>query len=50
MNLGQQKLKTPIGNLFTVPSRPLALAVANEWNLQDTHIKRHTMYLVILLN
>ena len=46
MNLDQRKLKTTMGDLFSVPTRTLALAVANEWNAQETHIKKHTMHLV----
>lgn len=46
INLDKRKLKTPAGTLFQVPNEALALAVATEWNAQESVIKRHTMYLV----
>ena len=46
INLDKSKLKTPLGTLFKVPNEALALAVANEWQSQNEHIKRHTMHLV----
>ncbi|XP_064595279.1 ATP synthase mitochondrial F1 complex assembly factor 2-like [Liolophura sinensis] len=50
INLDKRKLKTPAGTLFQVPSEALALAVATEWNMQESIIKRHTMYLTALCN
>lgn len=47
VNLDKHKLKTPLGKLFKVPTEALALAVATEWNAQQSVIKRHTMSLVI---
>lgn len=46
INLDQRKLKTPMGNLFRVPSEALALGVAMEWDSQEATIKRHLMHLV----
>lgn len=46
ITLDQRKLKTPKGNLFTVESEPLALAVANEWNSQKDKIIQSKMHLV----
>lgn len=46
VTLDQRKLKTPNGNLFTVESEPLALAVAAEWDAQKERIQQSSMYLV----
>lgn len=48
INLDKRKLKTPNGKVFRVPSEPLALAVATEWNAQDKLVKRHSMHLVCI--
>ncbi|XP_056017893.1 ATP synthase mitochondrial F1 complex assembly factor 2-like isoform X2 [Ostrea edulis] len=50
VNLDQRKLRTPTGNLFQVPSEPLALAIATEWNSQKDTIKRQAMHLSTLSN
>ncbi|XP_005092520.1 ATP synthase mitochondrial F1 complex assembly factor 2 [Aplysia californica] len=50
INLDKRKLRTPHGNIFRVPSEPLALAVATEWNSQDKVINRHNMHLTSLCN
>lgn len=50
VNLDQRKLRTPTGNLFQVPSEPLALAIATEWNSQKETIKRQAMHLTTLSN
>ncbi|XP_046348885.1 ATP synthase mitochondrial F1 complex assembly factor 2-like [Haliotis rufescens] len=50
INLDKRKLRTPTGNMFRVPSEPLALAVATEWNAQEKVIKRSTMHLNSLCN
>ncbi|XP_006821816.1 ATP synthase mitochondrial F1 complex assembly factor 2-like [Saccoglossus kowalevskii] len=50
INLDNRKLKTPMGNIFTVPNEPLAIAVATEWDSQAKLIQRHTMYLSNLCN
>ncbi|XP_075035320.1 ATP synthase mitochondrial F1 complex assembly factor 2 [Mixophyes fleayi] len=50
INLDHRKLKTPQGKVFTVPSEPLALAVATEWDSQRDTIKFFTMHLTTLCN
>ncbi|XP_030067018.1 ATP synthase mitochondrial F1 complex assembly factor 2 [Microcaecilia unicolor] len=50
INLDRKKLKTPQGKLFTVPSEPLAIAVATEWDSQRDSIKSYTMHLTTLCN
>lgn len=44
--LDQRKLKTPKGNIFSVESEPLALAVATEWDSQKDKIMRSQMHIV----
>ena len=46
VNLDRVKLKTPMGTLFQVPTEPLALAAASEWDAQQKFIRRDTMLLV----
>lgn len=46
ITLDQRKLKTPKGNLFTVDSEPLAIAVATEWDSQKDKIIQSKMHLV----
>ncbi|XP_011306059.1 ATP synthase mitochondrial F1 complex assembly factor 2 [Fopius arisanus] len=48
ITLDQRKLKTPKGNVFEVSSKPLALAVAMEWESQDDTINRSNMHLTAL--
>ncbi|XP_056391259.1 ATP synthase mitochondrial F1 complex assembly factor 2 isoform X2 [Hyla sarda] len=48
--LDRRKLKTPQGKIFTVPSEPLAIAVATEWDSQRDTIKFFTMHLTTLCN
>ncbi|XP_075686750.1 ATP synthase mitochondrial F1 complex assembly factor 2 [Rhinoderma darwinii] len=50
INLDRRKLKTPQGKIFTVPSEPLAIAVATEWDSQCDTIKFFTMHLTTLCN
>ncbi|GFN98387.1 ATP synthase mitochondrial f1 complex assembly factor 2 [Plakobranchus ocellatus] len=50
INLDKRKLRTPHGNIFKVPSEPLALAVATEWNSQEKYVNRHNMHLTALCN
>ncbi|KAI0241392.1 ATP synthase mitochondrial F1 complex assembly factor 2 [Lamellibrachia satsuma] len=50
VNLDQRKLKTPTGVVFRVPSEPLALMVATEWDAQHETINRHSMHLTSLCN
>ena len=46
VNLDQKKLKTPSGVVFRVPTEPLALMVATEWDAQHESINRSNMHLV----
>ncbi|XP_043249527.1 ATP synthase mitochondrial F1 complex assembly factor 2 [Colletes gigas] len=48
--LDQRKLKTPQGNIFEVDNKPLALAVAAEWDAQKDIIDRGNMHLTALCN
>ncbi|GFS15103.1 ATP synthase mitochondrial F1 complex assembly factor 2 [Elysia marginata] len=50
INLDKRKLRTPHGNIFKVPSEPLALAVATEWNSQEKVVNRPNMHLTALCN
>ncbi|XP_034297411.1 ATP synthase mitochondrial F1 complex assembly factor 2 [Pantherophis guttatus] len=50
INLDSRKLRTPQAKLFTIPSEPLALAVATEWDSQQDTIKFYTMHLTNLCN
>lgn len=50
ITLDQRKLKTPQGKVFQVESRPLALAVAAEWDMQKEIIDRSSMHLTALCN
>ncbi|TRY84001.1 hypothetical protein DNTS_009946, partial [Danionella cerebrum] len=50
INLDKRKLKTPSGNLFTVPNEALAIAVATEWDVQKDTLKFYTMHLTTLCN
>ncbi|XP_077130450.1 ATP synthase mitochondrial F1 complex assembly factor 2 [Ranitomeya variabilis] len=50
VNLDRRKLRTPQGKIFTVPSEPLAIAVATEWESQRDTIKFFTMHLTTLCN
>uniref|UniRef100_T1J1S3 ATP synthase mitochondrial F1 complex assembly factor 2 n=1 Tax=Strigamia maritima TaxID=126957 RepID=T1J1S3_STRMM len=48
--LDHRKLKTPLGSVLEVPSHALALAVAQEWNIQRNVINLNTMHLTSLCN
>ncbi|XP_018404933.1 PREDICTED: ATP synthase mitochondrial F1 complex assembly factor 2 [Cyphomyrmex costatus] len=50
VTLDQMKLKTPQGRIFEVNSKPLALAVATEWDAQKETINRESMHLTSLCN
>ncbi|KAK9873010.1 hypothetical protein WA026_020355 [Henosepilachna vigintioctopunctata] len=50
ISLDQRKLKTPKGNIFSVESEPLALAVAAEWDSQNDKIIRSKMHITTLCN
>lgn len=45
INLDHRKLKTHYAKLFTVPCKPLAIAVATEWDSQQDTIKFYTIHL-----
>jgi len=46
ITLDQRKLKTPKGQVFKVRNKPLALAVAAEWDAQKEKILQTNMHLV----
>ncbi|XP_014207023.1 ATP synthase mitochondrial F1 complex assembly factor 2 [Copidosoma floridanum] len=48
ITLDQKRLKTPLGKVFEVKSKPLALAVAHEWDSQKDVINRNIMHLTAL--
>ncbi|XP_050032628.1 ATP synthase mitochondrial F1 complex assembly factor 2 [Dermacentor andersoni] len=48
--LDQRKLKTPLGKLLLVPNEALAVAVATEWDCQQTEINPNEMHLTGLCN
>lgn len=50
INLDRKKLKTPLGKLLRLPTEPLALAVASEWDSQKGDIIPQNMYLSTLCN
>ena len=48
VHLDGRGVKTPAGRTLEVPSETLALAIAAEWDAQETEIKPHTMPLTQL--
>lgn len=46
VTLDHRRLKTPNGKVLTVPSEPLARAIAAEWDAQTETITQPTMHLV----
>lgn len=50
ITLDQRKLKTPQGKILQVESKPLALAIATEWDMQKNIIDRSSMHLTALCN
>ena len=44
--LDQRRLRTPLRKLFSVPSKPLAVAVSQEWEAQSGVIQPSLMHLV----
>lgn len=46
VTLDQRRLKTPNGKVLTVPSEPLARAIAAEWDAQTETVVQPTMHLV----
>jgi ATP synthase F1 complex assembly factor 2 len=49
VTLDGRLLKTPLGTTLSAPSLPLALAIASEWDHQDTSIKPAQMPLMTLV-
>ncbi|XP_029056163.1 ATP synthase mitochondrial F1 complex assembly factor 2 isoform X1 [Osmia bicornis bicornis] len=50
ITLDQRKLKTPQGKVLQVDSKPLALAIAAEWDMQTETIDKSNMHLTALSN
>lgn len=48
ITLDQRKLKTPQRKILQVDSKPLALAIAAEWDMQKNIIDKSSMHLVSL--
>ena len=46
VKLDHRNLRTPMQKMFLVPSRPLALAVAHEWEAQEAFVQPALMHLV----
>lgn len=46
IQLDQKTVKTPLLNKLCAPTKPLALAIANEWHMQTTEIDTYTMPMV----
>lgn len=49
MWLDHRKLRTPHRRVLLLPTEPLALAVAQEWESQDTILQPSLMHLVSIL-
>lgn len=50
IRLDDRVLKTPLKRDFTVPSREMALAIADEWDAQETHVNPASMIVTRLAN
>jgi len=50
VKLDHRMLRTPLRNQFLVPSECLALAVAQEWEIQDKLVQLPLMHLTALCN
>ncbi|KAK1120828.1 hypothetical protein K0M31_011031 [Melipona bicolor] len=50
ITLDQRKLKTPQRKVLQVDSKPLALAIAAEWDMQKNTIDKSSMHLTALCN
>jgi len=50
IQLDSKTIKTPLRNQLLAPTKPLALAIANEWNMQITEIDTHSMPLTSICN
>lgn len=48
--LDKYRLRTPNGTVVRVPTEPLALAIAKEWDSQEDRIRRASMHLTSLAN
>ena len=46
VQLDHRHLRTPLRKMFAVPTEPLALAVAQEWNCQGSFVQPTLMHLV----
>lgn len=46
VKLDQRNLRTPLRQVFVVPSEALALAVAQEWEAQESFVQPPLMHLV----
>ena len=47
VKLDHRNLRTPLRKLFVVPTKSLAVAVAQEWQAQSTVIQSSLMHLVL---
>lgn len=50
VQLDCRHLRTPLRKVFAVPTEPLALAVAQEWNCQGSFVQPTLMHLTALCN
>lgn len=50
VKLDHRLLRTPLRHVFLVPSEPLALAVAQEWDSQEGLVQLPLMHLTALCN
>ena len=50
IHLDRRSLRTPLRQMFKVPSEPLALAVAQEWNAQENFVQPSLMHITALCN
>ncbi|MGH1350451.1 MAG: ATP12 family chaperone protein [Methyloligellaceae bacterium] len=50
VQLDGKSIKTPVKNPLVIPSKPLALAIADEWDAQEEHIDPANMLLTKLAN
>ena len=50
ITLDHRNLRTPLGKKVVLPSKALALAVAQEWQAQGDEVKRKLMCLTAIVN
>ena len=50
VKLDHRNLRTPLGRKLVIPSKALALVVAQEWQCQGDDIKRELMNLTTVIN